>query len=196
MLFVDHLPRALFPKTAFAFAALVCASASFADTQGVGYETDGDRIVFTVDVAENFDLFETTFLRLTGARSQAEPLFFTEGRIFPAGTIQGEGEDFDPSAEGSIGRWLCRGTRIGPAAFVWPEADDAQIQTSQVYLFPDDTRALATEGIEGDDADVRTISYGTGMYRGFVGEQRQEFLGYNATGGVNLRVTFVLERRK
>lgn len=195
MLLVDYVPRGLLRKSTFALAALAGASACFAGTPGVGYETGGDRIVFTVDVAEDFDLFETTFLRLTSMPSQPEPLFFSEGRIFPAGTIQGEGVDFDPNAGGSIGRWLCRGTRIGPA-FVWPEADDAQIQTSQVYLFPDDTRALATEGIEGDDTDVRTISYGTGMYRGFVGEQRQEFLGYNATGGVNLRVMFILERRK
>lgn len=27
---------------------------------------------------------------------------------------------------------------------------------------------------------------------GFVGEQRQTFLGFNPTGGVNLRVTFTL----
>ena len=32
----------------------------------------------------------------------------------------------------------------------------------------------------------------SGNYAGFVGEQRQTFLGFNSTGGVNLRVTFVL----
>jgi hypothetical protein len=38
------------------------------------------------------------------------------------------------------------------------------------------------------------ISGGTGKYRGYVGEQRQEFLCFNATGGVNLRVTFILKK--
>jgi hypothetical protein len=36
------------------------------------------------------------------------------------------------------------------------------------------------------------VTGGAGNYVGFVGEQRQTFLGFNATGGVNLRVTFVL----
>jgi hypothetical protein len=35
---------------------------------------------------------------------------------------------------------------------------------------------------------------GTGLFRGYVGEQKQEFLGFNASGGVNLRVTFTLRR--
>ena len=32
----------------------------------------------------------------------------------------------------------------------------------------------------------------TGNFAGWVGEQRQTFLGFNPTGGVNLRVTFIL----
>jgi hypothetical protein len=41
---------------------------------------------------------------------------------------------------------------------------------------------------------VRSVTGGTGFFRGYVGEQRQEFLGFNASGGVNLRVTFILKK--
>jgi hypothetical protein len=34
----------------------------------------------------------------------------------------------------------------------------------------------------------------TGPYAGYVGEQSQEFLGFNKTGGVNLRVTIRLRK--
>jgi hypothetical protein len=36
------------------------------------------------------------------------------------------------------------------------------------------------------------VTGGTGNYAGWTGEQRQTFLGLNATGGVNLRVWFIL----
>jgi hypothetical protein len=38
------------------------------------------------------------------------------------------------------------------------------------------------------------VSGGTGKYRNFIGIQKQELLGFNKSGGVNLRVTFELER--
>ena len=38
----------------------------------------------------------------------------------------------------------------------------------------------------------RIVTGGTGNYAGWTGEQRQTFLGFNSTGGVNLRVTFIL----
>jgi hypothetical protein len=39
---------------------------------------------------------------------------------------------------------------------------------------------------------TRVATGGTGNFAGYVGEQRQTFLGFNPTGGVNLRVTFTL----
>ena len=53
---------------------------------------------------------------------------------------------------------------------------------------------LATEGVEGAGTVTRIVTGGAGNYVGFVGEQRQTFLGFNSTGGVNLRVTFVLQK--
>ncbi len=182
-------------KFAAVAAALTAATAAAAEPpQGAGYATSGDTITFTVDVAENFDLFETAYLRLTSAPSGVEPLFVTQGNVFPQGTIEGDGSDFDPNARGAIGQWLCRGARTSSAR-LFPPNGDFKVELSEIYLFPDETRAIATEGADEETDEVRSVSYATGMYRGYVGEQRQEFLGYNATGGVNLRVTFVLRKR-
>ena len=68
------------------------------------------------------------------------------------------------------------------------------VHTAQLYLFPDENRSLATEGVEGNVPVLRAVTGGTGRFSGYVGEQRQE-LRFNATGGVNLRVTFILKKR-
>jgi hypothetical protein len=51
---------------------------------------------------------------------------------------------------------------------------------------------LATEGLEGSGTVRRIVTGGAGNFAGWTGEQRQTFLGFNSTGGVNLRVTFTL----
>ena len=51
---------------------------------------------------------------------------------------------------------------------------------------------LATEGVEGAGTSTRIVTGGAGNYAGWTGEQTQTFLGFNTTGGVNLRVTFTL----
>ena len=51
---------------------------------------------------------------------------------------------------------------------------------------------ISTEGVEDAGTVTRVITGGAGNYTGFVGEQRQTFLGFNPAGGVNLRVTFIL----
>ena len=53
---------------------------------------------------------------------------------------------------------------------------------------------LSTDGLEGSIELIRSVTGGTGTFRGYVGEQHQQFLGFNSRNGVNLRVTFVLRR--
>ena len=64
--------------------------------------------------------------------------------------------------------------------------------THQIY----EARGLSimTDGVEGAVPVVRTVTGATGLLKGYIGEQRQEFLGLNATSGVNLRVTFILRK--
>jgi hypothetical protein len=151
-----------------------------------------EQLKFVVDVAEDFALFSSTPVKPTDAQPERGAFFVTEGNIYPAGTIEGDGAAFDPNSAGSIGRWFCRGTFLVtasqiPAAAFW-------VDTAQLYFIPDDTRSIATDGLEGAGTIVRTVTGGTGPFRGYLGEQRQEFLGFNASGGANLRVTFVLSR--
>lgn len=149
-------------------------------------------IVFKVDVAEDFNTFVPTLVNPTDPEPGRGSFFVTEGRIYPNGTIQGDGSEFDPTPEGSIGIWFCRGTHLVtaseiPAAPFW-------VDTAQLYYLPDDARSISTDGLEGGGTIRRSVIGGTGLFAGYTGEQIQEFLGFNSTGGVNLRVTFVLRK--
>ena len=153
---------------------------------------DKEVVVFTVDVAEDFTLFEPTLVKPTDTEPKRGAFFVTEGNIYPGRTIQGTGADFDPNSEGAIGRWFCRGTHL-VSATEFPTAARG-VKTAQLYLLPDESDSISTDGVEGVVTVVRPMTGGTGAFHGYIGEQRQEFLGFNATGGVNLRVTFTLRR--
>jgi hypothetical protein len=127
-----------------------------------------------------------------------EPLrgsfFITEGNIYAPGTIPGDGQDFDPTTPGAIGQWFCKGTFLVRGS----EFDKAAqaVLTDQLFLLPEQERSIATFGTEGKGNTVRSVIGGTGPYAGYTGEQRQEFLGFNKSGGVNLRVTFRLRKAR
>ena len=162
-------------------------------------EADAERtartrepIVFTVDVAEDLaGKFVPTLVKPEHTQPERGSFFVTGGRVFPAGTIEGDGATFDPNRSGHIGIWICRGTHLVaaseiPAAPLW-------VSTAQLFVLGRQGKEqLATEGVEGGGTVTRIVTGGTGNYAGWVGEQRQTFLGFNPTGGVNLRVTFIL----
>lgn len=159
----------------------------------------GDRrpsrntLEFTVDVAEDLaGKFVPTLVRPEHTQPERGSFFVTEGRIYPAGTIQGDGAAFDPNSDGAIGRWFCRGTHLVSAS----ELPDAPlwVDTAQLFVLGRNGEQLATEGLEGNGTISRIVTGGTGLLAGYVGEQRQTFLGFNPSGGVNLRVTFILRR--
>jgi hypothetical protein len=114
-----------------------------------------ERVIFTVDVAEEFSLFSPTLVKPTDTQPECGSFFITEGNLYPAGTIQGDGATFDPNSSGSIGRWFCRGTHLVgaseiPAAAFW-------VDTAQLFFLPDDARSIATEGLEGGGVIVRLV---------------------------------------
>ena len=149
---------------------------------------------FTVEIAEDF----ATFIPGPPFDNEGVPqrgsYFITEGNIYPEGTFQGDGASFDPNAGGAIGKWFCRGTHL-VSGLEFPNVRFA-VDTAQAYLFPDDSQMLVTDGLEGGFGHVvqRVISGGTGKFRKVVGVQKQELIGFNLSGGVNLRVTFKLDR--
>jgi hypothetical protein len=192
-MFVRTLDLPLSRLAAVVGVAMILGSAASAQ------EADADRaarkrepIVFTVDVAEDLaGKFVPTFVRPEHTQPERGSFFITEGRVFPAGTIDGDGASFDPNRTGHIGIWICRGTHLVaaneiPAAPLW-------VSSAQLFVLGRQGKEqLATEGVEGGGTITRIVTGGAGNYAGWVGEQRQTFLGFNPTGGVNLRVTFIL----
>lgn len=150
-----------------------------------------ERIEFTIDVAEDMNKF-VEHRTAVGAEPIRGSQFVTEGNIFPAGTIPGKGEQFDPNTPGSRGTWFCKGVFLVRGG----EFDKAAraVLSDQVYLLPGDQHSIATTGTEGNGAAVRPVTGGTGAFAGYLGEQKQQFLGFNKTGGVNLRVTIALRK--
>jgi len=182
-----------FRKTAL---ALFAAAAFTLTPQPLSAQMNGnspERIEFTIDVAEDMNLYVEPRVPV-GAEPLRGSFFVTEGKIFPAGTIPGvNGDQFDPNAiTSSIGRWFCKGTFLVSGSVF--DKSPVAVLTDQLLLFPNDTQSIATTGTEGAGIAVRPVIGGTGQYAGYTGEQRQEFLGFNKTGGVNLRVTIKLRK--
>lgn len=152
-----------------------------------------ERMEFTVDLAEDMNLFVESHVPV-GTEPLRGSFFVTEGKIFPAGTIPSTGGDqFDPNTvAGSIGVWFCKGTFLVKGSLF--DKTPMAVLTDQVYLLPNDKQSIATTGTEGSAPTIRAVIGGTGAYAGYTGEQRQEFLGFNKTGGVNLRVTITLRK--
>jgi hypothetical protein len=192
-----HLARFVGRAAGAALAALVVSSAPVAHAQQLDAargKPEPQIVEFTVDVAEDLaGKFVPTFVKPEHTQPERGSFFITEGRIFPAGTIQGDGASFDPNRSGHIGIWICRGTHLVaaseiPAAPLW-------VDSAQLYVLGRQGKEqIATEGVEGGGTSTRIVTGGAGNFAGWVGEQRQTFLGFNATGGVNLRVTFTLRK--
>jgi hypothetical protein len=182
-------------RGALAALTLALAPAAFAQgttTAGADAARKPEPFTFTVDVAEDLaGKFVPTFVKPEHSQPERGSFFITEGRLFPAGTIQGDGSTFHPAQSGHIGIWVCRGTHLVaanqiPAASLW-------VSSAQTFVIGRQGKEqLATEGLEGKGTVTRIVTGGTGNYAGWTGEQVQTFLGFNPTGGVNLRVTFKL----
>jgi hypothetical protein len=200
-LFVKSSPFASFVARAAvvgtAIVALVLPAGALVKAQQAeesSAKLDREPLVFTIDVAEDLaGKFVPTFVKPEHTQPERGSFFVTEGRIFPDGTIQGDGADFDPNRSGHIGVWFCRGTHLVaaseiPAAPLW-------VDSAQLFVLGRQGREqLASEGVEGGGTVTRIVTGGAGNYAGWVGEQRQTFLGFNPTCGVNLRVTFILRK--
>ncbi len=65
--------------------------------------------------------------------------------------------------------------------------------TTQIYLLPDESKQLFSEGLEGPSPTLRVVTGGTGSAAGVRGQVRQELLGTNSTGLFNIRFMFQLQ---
>jgi hypothetical protein len=155
-------------------------------------ERSAHSIRFIIDVAEDMNKFVEPRVPV-GTEPLRGSFFVTEGNIYPAGTIPTTGGDqFDPNSRGSIGTWFCKGTFLVPGSQFDKTA--LAVLSDQLYLLNNGERSLATIGAEGNGTVIRSVIGGTGAFAGYTGEQTQQFLGFNKTGGVNLRVTITLTK--
>jgi len=113
---------------------------------------------------------------LNGA-PQRGTTFIVSGKIFPAGTFA-KGPT-NPDSAGSVGTWLCRGTFQYSLSEIANGATP-HVATTQLYLFNDGSM-LVSEGLEGGQWVLRSITGGTGSYLGARGYVTQEEKATNNT---------------
>ena len=157
--------------------------------------------VIEFDVAENGKrfVFDETPVHedLTPPQPAYGNPFVTEGYIYPLNTLNGTNgvkPDGTPEfPEKVIGKWTCRGWFIGDGV---KTVTGPWVITTQLYDFGDQ-ETLISEGYEIADLNVevlRAITGGTAKYLWARGQAAQILLGFNPTGGVDLRFKLVVKR--
>jgi hypothetical protein len=154
---------------------------------------DSDDETFTIDVACDARTYRQNNVDPSAPGSNRGDTFIVQGKIYPGGTIPKGNNVFSPDNAGSIGTWICRGTWLVSSTELGEGASPA-FDTTQIYLLPDESKQLFSEGLEGPVPTMRAVTGGTGSADGARGQVRQELLGTNSTGLFNLRFTFKLER--
>ncbi|HWW83946.1 MAG TPA: hypothetical protein VNZ26_10115 [Vicinamibacterales bacterium] len=128
--------------------------------------------------------------------------FIVYGKIFPGGTIPSGVTPFDPSGPGSIGDWICRGVFLADFADIASGTASLAFDTTQMFELSTDRNAVFTEGFEGNVGVTthRTLTGGTGRFRGITGTVKQETIGVNRNGAADglfdLRFTFMVDENK
>jgi hypothetical protein len=145
----------------------------------------------TIDVACDGRTYIQNNVDPSAAGSHRGDTFIVEGQIYPGGTIPAGQGVFSPDNPGSIGKWICRGVWMVSSDQLAAGASPA-FDTSQIYLLPDDSNQLFSEGLEGPVPTTRAVVGGAGSSNGVTGQVRQELLGTNVTGLFNFRFTFDL----
>lgn len=145
--------------------------------------------VFTIDVACDARTYRQNNVDPSAASSHRGDTFIVGGKIYPGGSIPAGQGVFSPDNPGSIGKWICRGVWMVSSDQLAAGASPA-FDTSQIYLLPDDSNQLFSEGLEGPQPTTRAVTGGTGASKGVAGQVRQELLGTNVTGLFNFRFTF------
>jgi hypothetical protein len=148
---------------------------------------------FILDVAQDGNTF-----RLNPADPAAPfargGLGVVTGTIYPESTIPLDFDGtFDPHA---IGMWRCVITIL----------DESPLTGAVTYYFTlgetkpgSEKSMLIVQGLNshfvGSDPRILAIVGGTGEFSGATGEVREEVIGTNATGALNLRYTFTLKKQ-
>ncbi len=178
------LKRLVFGSGLVVAGAVAGGTAAAASTGGGGWK----RQSITFDVACLGETWRDSPANWAADESDFRGIpFAVEGWIYPENHIPTPGDGFIPTQDGSIGRWLCRGSVL-----VHAERLEPHVQTTQEFifgtmlgddLFPDDT--ITTAGNEGTfethQLARRSVTGGTGIYMGATGEEFQDWNGFNTS---------------
>lgn len=174
-----------------AFAAIIPMT-----TRAHDQEADQHQESFTVWAALDLDTVKQNSINpsqppMTFARGDS---LVVDGNLYSSGDgMAGMTAGNDPNAPGAIGKIRCRAT------FIVDSTDMAAPYASfvsELYSLPDDMTNILADGL-GPNFGVtarRIVSGGTGRFRYMVGEIEETDIGFNKTGGCNLRVTFKLRK--
>jgi hypothetical protein len=182
-------------KITLASAVLAVAGVCALSLRGDEGKHNGSSNQIVIDVAcdaTTFALNKTTDADTGPVRGST---FIVNGKIYPGGTIPA-GNGFDINTPGMIGTWVCQGAFNFSIAQIMAGSAPGQ-STTQNYLF-DPNGSLAVDdslvsiGEEGGVTTHRVVAGGTGIYRGMMGEVKQEILGVNSSGLFNFRFTFMV----
>ena len=183
----------------FATLLVVIAALHAIRKPAFAHYRDGDDNTLKVDVAIDAATFSAS------NNNPADPgnprrgsTFIVTGKIFPAGTIPAGITSFDPNQPGSIGTWVCRGVFLADFADVASGKARLTVDTTQLFLFPDDNNSLATEGLEGNVGVTthRVVTGGTGVFDGASGVENQETIGLNQNGKGLFDLRFTINLRQ
>lgn len=161
------------------------------DVAGAGHGGPKELII---DVACDARTFLQNHVDPTASGSHRGDTFIVAGKIYPGGTIPMGNGIFSPDNPGSIGNWICRGVWMVSSEDLANGASPA-FDTTQIYLLPDETKQIISEGLEGPAPTLRAVIGGTGSMAGVRGQVRQELLGTNVTGLFNFRFSFDVHPR-
>jgi len=126
--------------------------------------------------------------------------FVTEGYLYPHKFLEthvGVNDDGSPTfPEEVLGRWVCRGWHLGEGV---QTITGPWVITNQYFDLGEKfgQHSITTEGYELVDMNTpirRAVTGGTGKFRHIRGQSTQEFLGFNPSFGVKLRVKFQIRR--
>ena len=117
-----------------------------------------------------------TFVKPEHTQPERGAFYITEGRLFPAGTIQGDGADFNPARSGHVGVWISRGTHLVSASEI--PAAQWWAHTAQLFVIGRQGKELiASEGVEGSGAITRIVTGGAATTSDSSASSRQRFSG-------------------
>jgi len=184
-------------QSLFALAIFAAMALALTSMRAMAEDSNSTKTL-TLDVAIDGS---TLALNNNDPSNPADPVkgttFTVTGKIFPGGTIPAGITPFDPNQPGSIGTWVCSGVFVADAADIFGGKAKIAFHTNQIFMFSDDDNALFTEGLEGSVGTTthRIVAGGTGMFKGLVGQERQETIGLNLNGKglFDLRFTFRLK---